>query len=95
VVVLGFEPEDTLQYGRIVAEGDRIEWMVEHKDATEKQRQTKLCNSGLMACRAKDLFALLARVGNDNAAGEYYLVDIVNIAVSDGRHCHVVKTDPT
>jgi bifunctional UDP-N-acetylglucosamine pyrophosphorylase / glucosamine-1-phosphate N-acetyltransferase len=94
VVVLGFEPEDTLQYGRIVAEGDRIEWMVEHKDATEKQRQTKLCNSGLMACRAKDLFALLARVGNDNAAGEYYLVDIVNIAVSDGRHCHVVKTDP-
>jgi bifunctional UDP-N-acetylglucosamine pyrophosphorylase / glucosamine-1-phosphate N-acetyltransferase len=93
VVVLGFEPEDTLQYGRIVAEGDRIEWMVEHKDATEKQRQTKLCNSGLMACRAKDLFALLARVGNDNAAGEYYLVDIVNIAVTDGRHCHVVKTD--
>jgi bifunctional UDP-N-acetylglucosamine pyrophosphorylase/glucosamine-1-phosphate N-acetyltransferase len=93
VVVLGFEPEDTLQYGRIVATGQRIERMVEHKDATEKQRQTKLCNSGLMACRAKELFALLARVGNDNAAGEYYLVDIVNIAVQDGRHCHVVKTD--
>ncbi|RDV07601.1 bifunctional UDP-N-acetylglucosamine diphosphorylase/glucosamine-1-phosphate N-acetyltransferase GlmU [Sphingorhabdus pulchriflava] len=94
VVVLGFEPEDTLQYGRIVATGDRIEWMVEHKDATEKQRQTKLCNSGLMAVRSKDLFALLARVTNNNAAGEYYLVDIVNIAVQDGRHCHVVKTDP-
>jgi bifunctional UDP-N-acetylglucosamine pyrophosphorylase / glucosamine-1-phosphate N-acetyltransferase len=94
VVVLGFEPEDTLQYGRIVAEGDRIEWMVEHKDATEHQRKVKLCNSGLMAVRAKDLFALLARVGNDNAAGEYYLVDIVNIATQDGRHCHVVTTDP-
>jgi bifunctional UDP-N-acetylglucosamine pyrophosphorylase / glucosamine-1-phosphate N-acetyltransferase len=94
VVVLGFEPEDTAAYGRIVAEGDRIEWMVEHKDATEHQRRTKLCNSGLMACRAKDLFALLARVENNNAAGEYYLVDIVNIAVADGRHCHVVKTDP-
>lgn len=94
VVVLGFEPADTLQYGRIVATGDRIEWMVEHKDATEKQRQTKLCNSGLMAVRSKDLFALLARVTNNNAAGEYYLVDIVNIAVQDGRHCHVVKTDP-
>ncbi len=93
VVVLGFEPEDALQYGRIVATGDRIEWMVEHKDATEKQRQTKLCNSGLMAVRSKDLFALLARVTNNNAAGEYYLVDIVNIAVQDGRHCHVVKTD--
>ncbi|MCC6479899.1 MAG: bifunctional UDP-N-acetylglucosamine diphosphorylase/glucosamine-1-phosphate N-acetyltransferase GlmU [Sphingomonadaceae bacterium] len=94
VVVLGFEPEDTQQYGRIVATGDRIEWMVEHKDATEKQRQTKLCNSGLMAVRAKDLFALLSRVTNNNVAGEYYLVDIVNIAVEDGRHCHVVKTDP-
>jgi bifunctional UDP-N-acetylglucosamine pyrophosphorylase / glucosamine-1-phosphate N-acetyltransferase len=94
VVVLGFEPEDMLQYGRIVATGDRIEWMIEHKDATERQRQTKLCNSGLMAVRSKDLFALLARVTNNNAAGEYYLVDIVNIAVQDGRHCHVVKTDP-
>lgn len=94
VVVLGFEPEDPQQYGRIIAEGDRIEWMIEHKDANEAQRQTRLCNSGLMAARAKDLFALLDRVGNDNAAGEYYLVDIVNIAVQDGRHCHVVKTDP-
>lgn len=94
VVVLGFEPEDTLHYGRIIATGDRIEWMIEHKDATDAQRATRLCNSGLMAVRARDLFALLARVGSDNAAGEFYLVDIVNIAVADGRHCHVVKTDP-
>ncbi len=68
--------------------------MVEHKDATEAQRATKLCNSGLMAVKAKDLFPLLARVTNDNAAGEYYLVDIVNIATQDGRHCYVVTTDP-
>ena len=47
-----------------------------------------------MAVKAKDLFALLARVGNENAAGEYYLVDIVNIANADGRHCAMVKTDP-
>ncbi|MVZ97708.1 bifunctional UDP-N-acetylglucosamine diphosphorylase/glucosamine-1-phosphate N-acetyltransferase GlmU [Sphingorhabdus sp. IMCC26285] len=94
VVVLGFEPEDTQAYGRIVTQNDRIEWMVEHKDATEAQRATKLCNSGLMAVKAKDLFPLLARVGNENAAGEYYLVDIVNIATQDGRHCYVVKTDP-
>lgn len=94
VVVLGFEPEDTQAYGRIVTQNDRIEWMVEHKDATEAQRATKLCNSGLMAVKAKDLFPLLARVTNDNAAGEYYLVDIVNIATQDGRHCYVVKTDP-
>ena len=94
VVVLGFEPEDTLNYGRIVTQNDRIDWMVEHKDATDKQRQTKLCNSGLMAVKSEDLFDLLARVKNNNAANEYYLVDIVNIATADGRYCYVVKTDP-
>ena len=94
VVVLAFEPEDTLRYGRVIAEGDRIVKMVEHKDATEAERAVRLCNSGLMAARAGDLFALLARVSNDNAAGEYYLVDIVNIANADGRTCAVVTTDP-
>ncbi|MGQ2932295.1 MAG: DapH/DapD/GlmU-related protein, partial [Sphingopyxis sp.] len=68
--------------------------MVEHKDATEAERAVTLCNSGLMAARSADLFALLARVTDDNAAGEFYLVDIVNIANADGRHCAVVKTDP-
>jgi bifunctional UDP-N-acetylglucosamine pyrophosphorylase / glucosamine-1-phosphate N-acetyltransferase len=93
IVVLGFEPNDPLQYGRIVAEGDRINWMVEHKDATPEQRLVRLCNSGLMAVRSTDLFALLERVGNDNAQGEYYLTDIVNIANTDGRYCAVVVTD--
>ncbi|KTR82428.1 bifunctional N-acetylglucosamine-1-phosphate uridyltransferase/glucosamine-1-phosphate acetyltransferase [Novosphingobium barchaimii] len=93
VVVLGFEPDDPLQYGRIVAEGDRIERMVEHKDATEEERLVGLCNSGLMAVRSQDLFALLDHVGNDNAQGEYYLTDIVNIANGDGRACAVVITD--
>ena len=94
VVVLGFEPADTLQYGRVIAGPDgAIEKMVEHKDATEAERACRLCNSGLMAARAEDLFALLARVGNDNAAGEYYLVDVVNIARDDGRKSAVVVTD--
>jgi bifunctional UDP-N-acetylglucosamine pyrophosphorylase/glucosamine-1-phosphate N-acetyltransferase len=48
-----------------------------------------------MAVKAADLFGLLARVGNDNAAGEYYLVDVVNVANADGRTCAVVVTaDP-
>lgn len=95
VVVLGFEPPDPLAYGRIVADGDRISWMVEHKDATPEQRLVGLCNSGIMAVRSADLFGLLARVTNDNAAGEYYLPDIVNIAIDDGRHSAVVVTsDP-
>src|SRR3546814_13099821 len=47
-----------------------------------------------MAAKAADLVALLARVTDDNAAQEYYLVDIVNIANGDGRSCAVVVTDP-
>ena len=92
VVVLGFEPEDALQYGRVIAADGRIAKMVEHKDASAEERACRLCNSGLMAARASELFALLARVGNANAAGEYYLTDIVNIANADGRVCAVVVT---
>nr|WP_088307647.1 bifunctional UDP-N-acetylglucosamine diphosphorylase/glucosamine-1-phosphate N-acetyltransferase GlmU [Novosphingobium sp. B 225] len=93
VVVLGFVPEDALQYGRVIAVGDRIVKMVEYKDADPDERDCRLCNSGLMAARAADLFALLARVGNDNAQGEYYLPDVVNIALGDGRVCAVVTTE--
>lgn len=94
VVVLGFEPEDTLQYGRVLAHDDgRIAKMVEHKDATEEERKCRLCNSGLMAARAADMFDLLSRVGDDNTQGEFYLVDVVNVANADGRHSAVVVTD--
>jgi bifunctional UDP-N-acetylglucosamine pyrophosphorylase/glucosamine-1-phosphate N-acetyltransferase len=93
VVVLAFEPEDALQYGRVIADQGRIAKMVEFKDASEAERATRLCNSGLMAARADDLFALLARVGNDNAQREYYLPDVVNIALADGRPCAVVTCD--
>ena len=95
VVVLGFEPADAQHYGRVIAEGDRIVKMVEHKDASDAERGCGLCNSGLMAARSADLFSLLARVGNDNSQGEYYLVDVVNVANADGRTCAVVVTaDP-
>lgn len=94
VVVLGFEPEDPLRYGRILAHDDgRIAMMVEYKDATEEQRACTLCNSGLMAVKSQDLFALLAKVENDNAAGEYYLTDIVNVASLEERPCAVIVTD--
>ncbi len=91
-VVLGFEPADALQYGRVIADDGRIAKMVEFKDANDAERACRLCNSGLLVARAEDLFALLARVGNDNAQGEYYLPDVVNIALTDGRTCAVVVT---
>ena len=92
VVVLGFEPADALQYGRVIAKNGVILKMVEHKDAGAEERACGLCNSGLMAVRSADLFGFLARVGNANAQGEYYLTDIVNIANADGRACAVVVT---
>jgi bifunctional UDP-N-acetylglucosamine pyrophosphorylase/glucosamine-1-phosphate N-acetyltransferase len=92
-VVLAFEPDDPLQYGRVIATGDHVAWMVEHKDASDDQRAVRLCNSGLLVARADALFGLLGRVGNDNAQGEYYLPEIVNIAVSEGLTCAVIVTD--
>ncbi|WP_298669618.1 bifunctional UDP-N-acetylglucosamine diphosphorylase/glucosamine-1-phosphate N-acetyltransferase GlmU [uncultured Sphingomonas sp.] len=93
-VVLGFRPSDAGAYGRIIADDDgRIAKMVEFKDATSEERAVTLCNSGLMAVRAADLFGLLARVDNNNAAGEFYLPDIVMLAAADGRASAVIETD--
>ena len=95
VVVLASCPPDPLKYGRIIlGQGDQIAKMVEYKDATEEERAVRLCNSGMMAVRAKDLFRWLAKVGNDNAAGEYYLPDVVNIAAGEGREAVVIEGDP-
>ena len=95
VVVLASCPPDPLKYGRIIlGEGDRIAKMVEYKDATEEERAVRLCNSGMMAVRSRDLFRWLAQVGNDNAAGEYYLPDVVNIAAAEGREAVVIEGDP-
>ena len=94
IVVVGSRPGDPKHYGRILARSDgTIEKMVEYKDATEEERMIDLCNSGLMAARSGELWALLARVGNDNAAGEYYLPDIVMLASSDGRRSAVIEID--
>ncbi len=93
-VVLAFRPADPLRYGRVIVHADgTIEKMVEYKDADEAQRAVNLCNSGIMAVRSADLWPLLARVGNDNAAGEYYLPDIVMLAAADGGTSVVVETD--
>ena len=94
VVVLGFRPADAAAYGRVIAGADgHIAKIVEFKDASPDERAVTLCNSGLMAVRSSDLFRLLAQVTNDNAAGEYYLTDLAELAVKDGRGAVVVETD--
>jgi len=95
VVVLASSPADPAKYGRIIlGDGDHIARMVEYRDATEEERAVRLCNSGMMAVRAADLFRWLDKVGNDNAAKEYYLPDVVNVARAEGRDAVVIEGDP-
>ena len=93
LVVLGFDAADPGRYGRLVMNGDQLERIVEFKDATEAERAITLCNSGLMACDAATLFALIARVGNTNASGEYYLTDVVELANAEGLSVTAVRCD--
>jgi bifunctional UDP-N-acetylglucosamine pyrophosphorylase/glucosamine-1-phosphate N-acetyltransferase len=93
VVVLGFEAADPARYGRLVTEGDTLRRIVEYKDASEAERAITFCNSGLIAAEASVLFDLLEQVGYDNAAGEYYLPDIIEIAWKTGRTATAVACD--
>lgn len=90
VVILGFEAADPGRYGRLVMNGDKLERIVEFKDATEAERAISLCNSGVICAKAEVLFDLIDRVGNDNASGEYYLTDIVGLAWDTGRSATAV-----
>ena len=90
VVVLGFEATDPGRYGRLVAEGDRLERIVEAKDATADELAITLCNSGVICAEAATLFSLIEEVGSDNAAGEYYLTDIVGLARAGRLSARVV-----
>ncbi|AHM02560.1 N-acetylglucosamine-1-phosphate uridyltransferase / Glucosamine-1-phosphate N-acetyltransferase [Roseibacterium elongatum DSM 19469] len=84
IVVLGFRAADPGRYGRLLMEGERLVRIVEAKDATPEQLGIDLCNSGLLAADAGQLMSLLAQVETDNAAGEYYLTDLAEIAASQG-----------
>lgn len=93
VAVIGFEPENAGRYGRLVVDKDGLEAIIEYKDATEAQRAIRLCNSGAMCVSGKHLIRLLSQVQNKNAAGEYYLTDIVQIAKKEGLSVGYVIAD--
>lgn len=93
VVVLGFHAADPGRYGRLVVRDDQLERIVEWKDASPAEREISLCNSGVICADAQQLFDLVAAVGNDNAAGEFYLTDIVALARSRGLTAGVVICD--
>jgi bifunctional UDP-N-acetylglucosamine pyrophosphorylase/glucosamine-1-phosphate N-acetyltransferase len=94
IVVLGFETATPdARYGRLVTTADRLDRIVEWKDADEATRAIRLCNSGVVCAEGTFLFDLLREVRNDNAAGEYYLTDIVELAARRGMTSRVVRCD--
>ena len=93
IVVLGFEAGDPARYGRLLTEGDALLRIVEWKDATEDERAITLCNSGVVMAGAATLMDLVRAVGNENAAGEYYLTDIIAIGRDRGLSARVVTCD--
>jgi len=84
LALLTIELADPSGYGRIVRKGDAVQAIVEHKDASPEQRQIREVNTGIMAVPTAALKRWLAGLKNDNAQGEYYLTDIVAMAVADG-----------
>ncbi|HSW27004.1 MAG TPA: bifunctional UDP-N-acetylglucosamine diphosphorylase/glucosamine-1-phosphate N-acetyltransferase GlmU, partial [Burkholderiaceae bacterium] len=84
LALLTLELDDPSGYGRIVREGAAVRGIVEHEDANEGQRVIREVYTGIMAAPTAALKRWLARLTNDNAQHEYYLTDIVTLAVADG-----------
>jgi len=92
LVLLTIEYADPTGYGRIVREGEQVEAIVEHKDASETQRGIRECYTGIMAAPTEALKRWVSQLDNKNAQGEYYLTDIVAMAVAEGVSVVGVKT---
>lgn len=93
VVVLGFIAQDPDHYGRLLTTGDDLNRIVEHKDASPEERAITLCNSGVICAETSLLLDLVQGLGTANAAGEYYLTDIVSLARDRGLSAGVVICD--
>lgn len=85
VVVAGFEADDPFGYGRMIVEDGKLIAIREEKEATDTEREITFCNGGLIGINGKVALELLDAIGNDNAKGEYYLTDIVEVCQNSGR----------
>lgn len=92
--VLGFETKDENMYGRLVVDiNGNLEKIIEFKDASPKEKNISLCNSGVIAVKTSTLKTLISQVKNNNASKEFYLTDIVAIARKQKLKCGFIKTN--
>src|SRR3546814_7108802 len=88
------ELEDPTGYGRIVRDPEgRVGAIVEHKDATEEQRNIRTINTGILAADAVALKGWLQRLSSDNTQGEYYLTDVFEMAATEYNAAEMVAVD--
>ena len=94
LVLLTVKKDDPTGYGRIVRTGEgQVSAIVEHKDASDALRAINEVNSGIMAMPNRHLKKWLSALSNNNSQGEYYLTDIVAMAVQDGVSVEAVMTE--
>lgn len=86
--------DDPTGMGRIVrGDNGNIEAIVEHKDASDAQREITEINTGMMMMNGSDLKRWLDNLSNDNAQGEYYLTDVIAMAASEGKTIQAAQPD--
>ncbi|MEL7186463.1 MAG: bifunctional UDP-N-acetylglucosamine diphosphorylase/glucosamine-1-phosphate N-acetyltransferase GlmU [Pseudomonadota bacterium] len=93
MAVLTVDMDDPAGYGRIVRENGSVQRIVEQKDASAKEDAIREINTGVILCPGDKLKYWLDKLGNDNAQGEYYLTDVIGMAVADGVEVHGIKAD--
>ena len=82
--------DDPSGYGRITRENGKVTGIVEHKDATEQQRQIQEINTGILIANGGDMKRWLSQLTNNNAQGEYYITDIIALAYQEGHESAAV-----
>jgi bifunctional UDP-N-acetylglucosamine pyrophosphorylase/glucosamine-1-phosphate N-acetyltransferase len=94
LTILTVESDDPRGYGRIIRSTDgQVRAIVEEKDASPEQRAIREVNTGLLACPVGQLSGWLAKLQPNNVQDEYYLTDIVSLAVEDGFRVEAVVAD--
>jgi bifunctional UDP-N-acetylglucosamine pyrophosphorylase/glucosamine-1-phosphate N-acetyltransferase len=93
LAVLSVDMDDPTGYGRVLRNGENVVAIVEQKDANETELAIAEINTGVMVCQARQLKTWLNNLGNDNAQGEYYLTDVIAMAVQDGISVKGIKAD--